>query len=579
MAPNTVTTGEPQRARAARVLAMGVDAALVAGALATEARTFECSPAGDAVDAVRQARARPVDLVVVGGPAEEVAHALEALTAAPAMGRAALVAWRADATGSEVAHLTAMGAVVALASPESLRRACIEALVQREANDARAQDAAGCHDTSAGAGSEQVELSGRRVVVADDDPAIAWYFADVLRLAGCEVDEAADGAAALDAARRNVPDVVFSDVRMPRLNGVRLCKAMRADPVLADIPVVLLSWRKDWLPDACRDARATGSLIKHATPEEVLACVRAALAKHTALERQLRKTAATRGSLEGISPYRILRSVCEARRDARVTFRDPAWTWEIRVHEGAPRSAMRVASDGAVANGEEALVSSLCARAGRFSVVSDGSPGERELRGSFYEQIAAHVAASRGFASARASEAEPTIPMSLPVDGAVDSDAPGFELPRASATLVELPVRTVPMARRPLPALRETTLRLVFPTLRLPRRPVDAHHAASKNRRVQAASATKPPAASDGRASRKRTIRWAVLGTVLLVGLALGQSGGGPPTPDATTPPSQATGASARRTAEATGVDGTGGVASPPPAARAMRTNNPARPR
>jgi two-component system phosphate regulon response regulator PhoB len=543
--------------------------------------------ATDAAQAVEKARARAADLVIAGGAAEDVARVVEELTAGDAMSGAASVAWRADATGSEVARLTALGVVVALASAESLRRACIEALERREtqatqgdARGARGEGSAPGSDASrADADVEAVELSGKRVVVADDDPAIAWFFADVLRLAGCEVDEAGDGAAALDAARRRVPDVVFSDVRMPRLNGVRLCKALRADPVLADVPVVLLSWQKDWLPQACRDARAAGSLIKHATPEEVLACVRAALAPHVAFERRLRKAGAVRGSLEGISPYRVLRGVCETRRDARVTFHDAAHTWEIRVRDGAPRAAMRVVAEGKVARGEEALVSSLAARAGRFAVVPEGSPVERELRGTFYEQIASHVAGARGFAVARPLEQDPTIPMSLGSDDASETATPGsFELPRPSATLVELPVRTVPMARRPLAAQRESTLRLVFPTVRLPRRAADSRAASSKRTRAQGAPANKRTSAPAAVASRKPTTRWAVLGTVLLVVLALGQSGGTPPTPASAARLAQTTGTSAGRAMDS-GADASGATASPPSQTVRASRANPERPR
>jgi two-component system phosphate regulon response regulator PhoB len=594
MGPNTAETRGPQRARRARVLAVGVDEALVAGALATDQWVFAYGQATDAAQAVRKAQASRPDLIVVGGSAEDVARTLEALTADPATSGASFVAWRADAPGSEVVELTALGAVVALASPESLRRACGDALAKREAQcadtDAHAEGGArGRKDPPGEADTEALPLAGRRVIVADDDPAIAWFFADVLRIAGCEVDETGDGAAALDAARRRVPDAVFSDVRMPRLNGVRLCKALRADPVLSDVPVVLLSWREDWLPEACREAGATGSLIKHATPEQVLASVRAAMAPHVALGQRIESVGAARGSLAGISPYRVLRSTCVARRNARVTFRDRAHTWEIRVRDGEPHAAMRIAhSDaGDVARGEEALGSSLSLRGGRFAVTPEGSPVERELRGSFYEQVAEHVAVARGYPSARPLELQPTIPMSVGGGEATEPPAAAsFELPRASATLVELPVRTVPMARRPLPAHFESTLRLVFPTLRMQRRPVEMRNAPTKKtsaRRVSPKNtrAASPPASrrTDGAASRKPTTRWAVLGTALLVALALGQSGEAPSaSTNAASRVQHASVESARRATEA-GVDGAGATASPPPAAvRASRTTS-ARPR
>ncbi|MEM7787095.1 MAG: response regulator, partial [Bacteroidota bacterium] len=82
------------------------------------------------------------------------------------------------------------------------------------------------------------------VLVADDDPGVRAYVADVLRPA-YRVLEAEDGAAALDLARDALPDLVVSDVVMPALDGLGLCVALREDPALRYVPVVLLTARVD----------------------------------------------------------------------------------------------------------------------------------------------------------------------------------------------------------------------------------------------------------------------------------------------------------------------------------------------
>ncbi|MBN8230683.1 PAS domain-containing protein [Corallococcus macrosporus] len=78
-----------------------------------------------------------------------------------------------------------------------------------------------------------------RVLVAEDDP----VYRKLLRLALApfrfELMEAEDGMAALELARRRPPDVVVADVLMPRLDGFRLCLALRQDPKLARVPVIL----------------------------------------------------------------------------------------------------------------------------------------------------------------------------------------------------------------------------------------------------------------------------------------------------------------------------------------------------
>ena len=79
------------------------------------------------------------------------------------------------------------------------------------------------------------------IVVADDEPYIANLLADVLENQGYRVRVAHDGEAALAAAREERPDLLLSDVMMPRRNGLEVVKAMRAQPDLHDVPVVLTS--------------------------------------------------------------------------------------------------------------------------------------------------------------------------------------------------------------------------------------------------------------------------------------------------------------------------------------------------
>ncbi len=83
--------------------------------------------------------------------------------------------------------------------------------------------------------------AGKRVLVVDDDPVQRKLARAHLERAGFGVDTAADGLEALEAARRNPPDAILSDVLMPRLDGFKLCHAVRQDPRLRAIPVVLQS--------------------------------------------------------------------------------------------------------------------------------------------------------------------------------------------------------------------------------------------------------------------------------------------------------------------------------------------------
>ncbi len=82
---------------------------------------------------------------------------------------------------------------------------------------------------------------GRRVIVADDDPVQRKLVVFRLEKVGFEALAVADGMEALEQTRRVLPDVVVSDVLMPRLDGFGLCINIRRDERLAHIPVVLIT--------------------------------------------------------------------------------------------------------------------------------------------------------------------------------------------------------------------------------------------------------------------------------------------------------------------------------------------------
>ena len=79
------------------------------------------------------------------------------------------------------------------------------------------------------------------VLVADDQPDIRSFVRRHLERAGYRVVEAADGEEALGRVRQRLPDLVVSDVMMPRLDGIGLCRALRSDHETDFVPVLLLT--------------------------------------------------------------------------------------------------------------------------------------------------------------------------------------------------------------------------------------------------------------------------------------------------------------------------------------------------
>ena len=118
-----------------------------------------------------------------------------------------------------------------------------------------------------------------RVLVADDNADMRNYIRRILASVRCDVEAVSDGMAALEAARRpEPPDLVLSDVMMPRLDGFGLVRSLRADPRTEGIPVILLSAR------AGEEARVEGLnvgaddyLIKPFSGRELVARVEGSL--------------------------------------------------------------------------------------------------------------------------------------------------------------------------------------------------------------------------------------------------------------------------------------------------------------
>jgi len=135
------------------------------------------------------------------------------------------------------------------------------------------------HYPEAPAPSHPVRVGGdgSSVLVVDDNPDMRAYISRLLRPFWA-VDTASDGQEALDRVARSRPDLVLTDVMMPRLDGFGLLQALRADPTTATVPVIFLSARAG--EDAAvegLDAGADDYLVKPFSALELLARVRSNL--------------------------------------------------------------------------------------------------------------------------------------------------------------------------------------------------------------------------------------------------------------------------------------------------------------
>jgi len=114
-----------------------------------------------------------------------------------------------------------------------------------------------------------------RVLVVDDDPALAEMLTIVLRGEGFETAVVGDGARALAAVRELRPDLVLLDLMLPGMNGIDVCKAIRAE---SGTPIVMLTAKSDTVDIVLGlESGADDYVVKPFKPKEVVARVRARL--------------------------------------------------------------------------------------------------------------------------------------------------------------------------------------------------------------------------------------------------------------------------------------------------------------
>lgn len=151
------------------------------------------------------------------------------------------------------------------------------------------------------------EASPHNVLLVDDDPGVIQVLSQALQGLGT-LRFATRGATALKLAAKAPPDLMLLDAEMPGMSGLEVLDAMRADPLLAQVPVIFITSRgEDEMEERCLALGAVDFIAKPVRPTIVAARVRTQLRLKAALD-DLQRLAAT-DSLTGCANRRVLEDV------------------------------------------------------------------------------------------------------------------------------------------------------------------------------------------------------------------------------------------------------------------------------
>lgn len=118
-----------------------------------------------------------------------------------------------------------------------------------------------------------------RVLVIEDRHNIRKFVSINLSARGYLVEEAADGREGLEKLRRNRPDVLLLDIKMPRMSGLDVLKAMARDPQLRSIPVIVMTASIANLDDGHQYDNVEQILVKPLSVPDLVSMVGEVLSK------------------------------------------------------------------------------------------------------------------------------------------------------------------------------------------------------------------------------------------------------------------------------------------------------------
>ena len=126
---------------------------------------------------------------------------------------------------------------------------------------------------------------GKLVLVVDDEDMTRQMIVMFLKMSGHECAEAENGVVALEQVAKQKPDAIILDVMMPEMDGITMCKRLRANPSTESIPVLMLSGRSQLgAEEEGLEAGANAYMKKPMDPKEMLSVLTEMMVQSVAVE-------------------------------------------------------------------------------------------------------------------------------------------------------------------------------------------------------------------------------------------------------------------------------------------------------
>ena len=120
----------------------------------------------------------------------------------------------------------------------------------------------------------------KRILIIDDQPFMIKLIQYNLKKNGFETITETDGLRALENIDKIAPDLVFLDIRMPKISGMELCAEFRQKKVMQNIPIIILTGQlKNNIGDAAKLSGATDFMAKPFSPKAMISKVNELLAE------------------------------------------------------------------------------------------------------------------------------------------------------------------------------------------------------------------------------------------------------------------------------------------------------------